>query len=643
MDVGVDVGGTFTDFVGFRGRSVVSLKLPSTRDPAEAVNAGMREVGATGMSHGTTVATNAILERKGARIAFITTAGFEDLLTIARQNRPSLYDFRVTRPSPPVPRERCFGLRERVDARGRPLLRPTPREIQRVVRAVRDSGAESVAVSLLFSFLRPQHERAMARALGDLPISVSHEVLAEFREYERSSTTVLDAYVKPLVTRYIAALDASLRHGFLVMRSSGSVTTDRAVVRRPIDMVLSGPAGGVAAAASIARAPGLRHLMTFDMGGTSADFSVLEDGEPAWTTEAVIDTFPLALPVVDIESVGAGGGSLAVIDPGGALRVGPESAGADPGPVAYGKGGDRVTVTDADLVGGALGPGLLGGALPLRKELAAKAIERLAADLRISADEAVLGVQRVVRASMAKAMRLVLARRGVDPTEQALLAFGGAGPMHAVALAREIGMRTVVVPFLPGAFSAYGVLISPVGREYSRSVVRPLDRAGPAIARAIAEFKELARSDLESQGFDPRRALMDATVDLRFRGQSYELSVPLRGDLAASFRRAHRARFGYASRHEPIELVTVRLAVRVPRPVRTPARPPRPSHPSGHRRVLFEDGWLDAEVVHRDSLGIAAEVDGPVIIEEDHATTVVPPDARGSIRPPGLLVIEVGT
>jgi len=641
VDVGVDVGGTFTDFVGFRGRSVVSLKLPSTRDPAEVVNAGMRRLGATGMSHGTTVATNAILERRGARTAFITTAGFEDLLTIARQNRPSLYDLRVTRPPTAVPRGRCFGLQERVDARGRVLIRPAKAEIDRLARAVRDSGAESVAISLLFSFLRPQHERAMARALGDLQISVSHEVLAEFREYERSSTTVLDAYVKPSVVRYLAALQASLRRGFLVMRSSGSVTTDRAIVRRPIDMVLSGPAGGVAASASIARAPGLRHLMTFDMGGTSADFSVLEDGEPSWTTEAVIDTFPLALPVVDIESVGAGGGSIALIDPGGALRVGPESAGADPGPVAYGKGGDRVTVTDADLVSGALGPGLLGGALPLSEGLAAKAVDGLAADLRISADEAVLGVQRVVRASMAKAMRLVLARRGVDPTEQALLAFGGAGPMHAVALAREIGMRTVVVPFLPGAFSAYGVLISPVGGEYSRSVVRPLDRAEAVIDRAIAEFTERARSDLESQGFDPRRAVMDASVDLRFRGQSYELSVPLRGDLAASFRRAHRVRYGYVSRHEPVELVTVRLAVRVPRPVRTPQRLTSTSHPSGHRRVLFEDGWLEAQIVRRDSLGIAAEVDGPAIIEEDHATTVVPPDARVSVQPPGLLVIEV--
>ncbi len=642
MEVGVDVGGTFTDFVGFHGRLVVSAKLPSTREPSAAVLAGMQEIGASGMAHGTTVATNAILERRGARTAFVTTAGFEDLLAIGRQSRPSLYDLRVTRPTPLVPRERCFGIRERVDARGRILVRPTAREVARVARAVRESGAESVAVCFLFSFFRAQHERLLANALRGISVSASHEVLAEFREYERSSTTALDAYIKPLVTRYLAHLEHALGGAFLVMKSSGGVASHRLVQRRPVEMVLSGPAGGVAAAASLAVASGQPDLVTFDMGGTSADFSVLDRGRPTWTTEAVIDGFPLALPVVDIESVGAGGGSLASIDAGGALRVGPESAGAEPGPIAYGKGGRRVTVTDADLVGGALGPSLLGGRLPLHADLARNGIERLAADLRLSVEETVLGVQRVVRASMAKAMRLVLARRGLDPRAHALLAFGGAGPMHGWALARELGVRTVLVPFLPGAFSAYGILISPVVVEYSRSVVRPLDHADAVIREAAAGFVRRARADLAAEGFDPRRAVLESSVDLRFRGQSYEINVPLRGDLGALFRKEHRRRFGYTPRSEPIELVTVRLSARVPRRIRRPrVETPMEATPA-RRRVLFEDGWVAAEVRPRASLAVGAEVDGPLIVEEPHATTVVPPDARLRVDRLGLLGIEVG-
>src|SRR5437899_1165061 len=361
VDVGVDVGGTFTDFVGFRGREVVSLKLPSTRDPSAAVVEGMRALGAVGMAHGTTVATNAILERKGARTAFVTTEGFEHLLLIGRQNRPSLYDLRVTRPPPPVPRERCFGLRERVDARGRVLRSPTRRDLEAVVRKVRSSGAESVAISLLFSFVHPAHEQRLAKALRGLSVSTSHEVLAEFREFERSSTTALDAYVQPLAVRYLQGLERAVHGAFYVMKSSGGVVSHRAMLLRPVDMVLSGPAGGVAAAVAIARRPGHGHLLTFDMGGTSADFSTIVRGSASWTTEAVIDTFPLALPVVDIESRGAGGGTIAWVDAGRALRVGPHSARAELGPIAYGTGGESLTVSDADLVGGFLGLRLLGG------------------------------------------------------------------------------------------------------------------------------------------------------------------------------------------------------------------------------------------------------------------------------------------
>ena len=641
MDVGVDVGGTFTDFVGFRGREVVTAKVPSTPDPSHAVVQGMRELGADGVAHGTTIATNAILERKGARTVFVTTAGFEDLLVIGRQDRPNLYDFHVTRASPAVDSGMCLGARERVDARGRPLRPLTEREARRIAKEVRSREAESVAVCLLFSFLRPSHERMIRKALGDLPVSVSHEVLPEFREYERASTTALDAYLKPLVARYLADLRAAIRKDFFMMKSGGGVAVQSAVARRPVDLVLSGPAGGVAAAAALSRGNHGKNLVTFDMGGTSADFSALPEGEPTWTTDAVIDTFPIAIPVVDIESVGAGGGSLAWIDTGGALRVGPESAGANPGPMAYGAGGSQVTVTDADLVGGFLGPSLLGGRLPLDKSLSTNGVEALASTLHLSRDEATLGVQRVVEASMAKAMRLVLARRGLDPRDFALLAFGGAGPMHAWAVAQQMGVRTVLVPFLPGAFSAYGILTSPIRLEYGRSVLRPLERAETIIESTIEEFRERAISELRDQGAHPGRAQFDSSVDLRFKGQSYEINVPIRGDLRRAFHRAHRLRYGYASRTEAIEVVTVRLVVRMPRPIRQP-RPPPPSESRPQvRRVLFDDGWHEAPVHERARLGVGSEIDGPAIVAEDHATTVVPPAGHLTVDRFGLLEVEV--
>lgn len=642
MDVGVDVGGTFTDFVGFRGRGIVMAKVPSTRNPAAAVLSGMQELSADGMAHGTTVATNAILERKGARTVFVTTAGFEDLLTIGRQNRPSLYDFRVARPPSTIPRDRCVRVRERVDSRGRVVHPLTSEEVRRLVREVRASGAESVAICLLFSFLRPRHERILRDALPDLPVSTSHEVLAEFREFERASTTVLDAYVKPLVTRYLGDLRGALGRGFYVMKSGGGVASEVEVVRKPVDLVLSGPAGGVAAAVALARRSRRRNLVTFDMGGTSADFSAVVDGLPGWTREASVESFPLALPVVDIESVGAGGGSVASVDRGGALRVGPESAGADPGPMAYGKGGERVTVTDADLVAGVLGGSLLGGRLPLDSRLAQKGLDALATELRLTPDETVLGVQRVVQATMSKAMRLILAKRGLDPRTFSLLAFGGAGPMHACALARELGVPRVLVPFLPGSFSAYGILISDVKLEYSRSIIRPLKGSAKAVRDAVAEFRRAAQRDLAAQGLHARSAVLEASVDLRFLGQSYEINVPLRGDLAASFRRAHRRRYGYASPTEPIEAVTVRLVARIPRTRRFPRPPPRVTPRAETRAVLFVDGWEEAHVMPRSSLPAGFEADGPLVIEEDQATTLVPPGCRLRVDPLGLLEIEVG-
>jgi N-methylhydantoinase A len=639
----VDVGGTFTDFVGFRGRDVVTTKLPSTPRPADAILRGFHDLHADGMVHGTTVATNAILERRGASTAFITTAGFEDLLAIGRQDRPKLYDLHVPKPSAPVPREQCFGIRERVDAHGQVLADLTDAELRRVARAVKQSGAESVAVSLLFSFLRPEHERRIETAFPGISVSLSHQVLAEFREYERSSTTVLDAYIKPLVARYIQDLRDRVGRDFLIMKSTGGVASPELVQDRPIELVLSGPAGGLSAGSALARRMRAPHVLTFDMGGTSADFSVLTNGEPSWTTGAVIERFPMAIPVIDIESVGAGGGSLAWIDAGGALRVGPASAGASPGPIAYGKGGRNPTVTDADLVGGMLGAHLLGGRLALRARLARSGITRLSKALGAALDETVLGIQRVVEASMAKKMRLVLSKQGADQAEFRLLAFGGAGAMHACALAREIGISRVIVPFLPGVFSAYGILISDVRVAYSQSVLRPLGRAYFQIRGLLREFRERAERDLTAQGVDPRRALFTASLDLRYRGQSHETNVPIHGNVAHRFRDLHRARYGHALPAGPIELVTVRLAARLPRPVHIPTAIRSATPQRGARRVLFAEGWFETPVLKRESLPVGFHLEGPLIVEEAYATTVVPPGATLEVDPLGLLDIEVGT
>ena len=638
MLVGVDVGGTFTDFVTSDLRV---HKVPSSpRRPDEAVVRGVRELGASAIALGTTVATNAVLEGKGARTALVTTEGFEDAIAIGRQDRPSLYDFHVVRPDPLVPAERRFGIAERVAADGSVMRPLDPEGVAEIAAKVRACGGESVAVCLLFSFLRPEHEAAIRDALPGLPVSLSSEVLPEYREYERMSTTVLDAYVKPLADRYVAGLEVSMGGPFLVMRSSGGVLRSTAVRAKPIEMLLSGPAGGVAAAKVVAGLAGEKNLVTFDMGGTSADVSVIEDGQVSWTTEASLGGHPIAAPVVDITSVGAGGGSVAWFDAGGALRVGPRSAGAEPGPACYGHGGAELTVADADLLGGALPPALLGGTMPLDLRAAEHAMKDLEAAFG-SRDATILAVQSVVRATMASAIRLGLSKRGLDPRECALLAFGGAGGLHAAYLARDLEIPRVLIPFLPGAFSAYGVLGSDVRLDYGRTRVTPLAKAPPVIEEALAEFESRARRSLRDQGFhdEPR---FFPSVDLRYVGQSYEVNVPADGDLEAGFHRRHETRFGHATPGEPVELVTVRLTATIPRPAMVPLHRARGEPIKGTRRLAGPEGRENAIVYDRAALPSGFEAPGPAIIEEDHATTVVPPGARFAVDRHGLLRIEVG-
>ena len=540
--LGVDVGGTFTDAVLLADGELRTAKVPTASRQEESVLAAARAVGAEVVerfTHGTTAATNALLERKGARTAFVATAGFEHLLHLRRQNRAHLYRLCADHPEPLVPLERCHGVQERIGADGvvAPLELGSLPEPENV---------EAVAVCLLFSFRDPSHERAVAeelrRRLPGVRVVASHEVAPEFREYERASTTTIDAYLGPAVSRYLEALrDAAAGAGLpepLVMRSSGGVATLAEAAAHPAVALVSGPAAGVVGAARIARLAGVENAISLDMGGTSTDVCLIAGGEAGRSAEREVAGLPLRLPMVDLQTVGAGGGSIVWRDPGGALRVGPESAGAEPGPACYGRGGARPTVTDANLLLGRLPERLAGGV-----ELDRRAAERAFAGF--DPEEAV----EVVNAEMLRALRLVSIERGHDPRDFALVAFGGAGPLHACALAEELGIDTVLVPEAAGVLSALGLAVSDERRDRVESYVRRLEEAG----------------ELPVEG----------EADLRYRGQSFELTVPLGPDLAAAFHCAHEARYGYADPGRQVELVAVRTAEVRPGPeLRLPAAEP---------------------------------------------------------------------
>ncbi len=524
--LGVDVGGTFTDAVLLADGEVRTAKVPTAARQADSVLEAARAVGADDVerfTHGTTVATNALLERKGARTAFVATEGFEHLLHLRRQTRAHLYRLCAPHPEPLVPLERCVGVRERVGPEG--MLEPLE------LGSLPPLDADAVAICLLHSYRFPEHERAVAdelrRRLPEAHVVASHELAPEFREYERASTTAADAYLGPVTARYLRALSfAAAGAGLpepLVMRSSGGVATIDEAAAHPALVLVSGPAGGAVGAARVAAAEGFPNAIAFDMGGTSTDVCLIVDGVAERASERLVGGVPIRLPTVDIHTVGAGGGSIARVDAGGALRVGPESAGADPGPACYGRGGSLPTVTDANLLLGRL-PAVLAGGVALDRDAAERALGAL--------DPA--AVVEVVNAEMLRALRVVSVERGHDPADFALVAFGGAGPLHACALAEELGIRTVLVPEAAGVLSALGLVASDERRDLVESILVPLAEAG-----------ELPRK---------------GEADLRYAGQSFELTVPLQADLASAFHAAHEARYGYAERERTIELVAVRTA-----------------------------------------------------------------------------------
>ncbi len=619
--VGIDVGGTFTDLVALTEEGLVTAKVP-TRPEAQAEGvvavlgaAGIDPAAVDVLAHGTTVATNALLERSGGRVGLVTTEGFRDLLEIGRQNRPSLYDLTLDRPPPLVPRELRFTVQERTGPHG--IVVPLDEgSVDRAAAGLSAAGVEAVAVCLLFSFLDPTHERrvgeALRAALPGVHVSLSSEVLPEVREYERCSTTVADAYLGPAVSSYLAGLARRVGRQALVMQSSGGVIGIEQAAARPAACVLSGPAGGVVGAAFVAALSGHRNVLTFDMGGTSTDVAAVVDGRAQATTEAVVAGVPIRFPMVDLHTVGAGGGSVAWLDEGGALRVGPRSAGAVPGPACYGRGGEEPTVTDANLLLGHLADGaVLGGEVRLRRELGERALGQLGLDPL----EAALGVVRVADAEMTRALRVISVERGLDPREFALLAFGGAGPLHACSLAEELGMRTVLVPRASGVLSALGLAVSELRRDYVAPPTAGFER-----------MEEQATRDLPG-------ARLERLADVRYRGQSHELTVPA-GDYEAGFHEAHERRYGFRMEGEEVEVVALRLVATV-----AGRRPELRAEPAaakpGRRRAYLDGTWVDVPV-----FGPGSPVRGPAMVDLPEASCLVRPGWAGEPDGAGTLVLR---
>jgi N-methylhydantoinase A len=650
--LGVDVGGTFTDLVALSAKgTLITAKVPSTpQDQSEgvmnALNTSEVEPDAVvALAHGMTVATNALLERRGARLALVTTEGFRDILEIARQDRPSLYDLTQDRPPPLVPRELRFTVKERMGPQGE-ITALDEESLEAAVSAVREAEVKAVAVCLLFAFMYPEHEKrvgeALREALPQVHVSLSSEVLPEFREYERFSTTAADAYLAPRLAAYLKNLagkteDAGVSSP-LVMQSSGGVVRVEDAIADAAGCVLSGPAGGVVGAAYIGDLGGYQDLLTFDMGGTSTDVAPVVQGEAQTTTETVIAGVPIKLPMVDVHTVSAGGGSISWADAGGALRVGPHSAGAEPGPAAYDAGGEEPTVTDANLYLGYLADRAeLGGEVVLKRELSEKALASLGEKLDLEAEEVALGVVRVANAEMTRALRVISVERGLDPREFALLAFGGAGGMHACALAEELGMETVLVPRAGGVLSALGLAISDLRRDYVRPYLVDLEEVDEGEFEEKFEHMEgTAAKDLE----DPEHT---RRADLRYRGQSFELTVEAGSleELEERFHDAHEQRYGYRMDDERIELVNLRLIATVPVDKPEPEEQPAEGEAeSGRREANFDGEWQEVPVLDREQMGQGSEVAGPAIVEFKESTCVVRPGWRGAVDGVGTLVLE---
>ncbi len=643
--IGIDTGGTFTDFIVLDGRNIRTLKLLSTpSNPALAIFRGLDEFldeRECDIRHGSTVATNALLERKGAVTALITTAGFEDVLEIGRQNRPKIYSLTPSRPDPLVPGRLRFGVTERVLHDGEVLVPLKSRELRALLESLRRAKVQSVAVCLLFSFANPTHEKQIGKALQNLkiPTSLSHLILPEYREYERTSTTVVNAYLAPIMGRYLGVLEEGLRRSrrgrrsvsLRIMQSNGGTVSARAAIREPVRTILSGPAGGVVGAWEVARQAGFPDILSFDMGGTSTDVSLCQ-GEIRITSESQIANCPIGVPVIDIHTVGAGGGSIARIDEGGALRVGPESAGADPGPICYGQG-ERITVTDANLFLGKLDIGYpLGGTLRLDDRRVESAFHALARVMGVSGPAvAAQGVVDVANANMEAALRVISVERGYDPREFTLVTFGGAGGLHAVQLAASLSIPRVLIPENPGLLSALGVLLADSVQDFSQTVMLACSQAGTAaLEERYLELERKGLASMTAEGFPSGRIRLERWIDMRYHGQSYEISFPFSRHFAREFHKRHEQRYGYADPSRESEVVTVRVRARgLSDKLRMPKDRPGPSNPKRalikDKDVRFEGKICRTRVYERAMLHAGNRISGPALIFEYSATAAIPP------------------
>jgi len=655
----IDTGGTFTDCVYLEAGQLRVLKLFSTpADPSLAVLDALARIAADGpadLRHGTTLGTNAMLERRGARVAFVTTAGFEDTIAIGRQTRSALYDWFAPLPICLVPRELRFGVPERVSAEGEILVSPDDAALCTLRDAVRDSGAEAVAISLLFSFANPETERRVEAALAGLGVAVSasHRILPEFREYERASTTVVNAYLAPRMESYLMHLEervaAQHRGGRVdVMQSSGGIVSARVAAREPVRTVLSGPAGGVIGATRVARWAGFERIIGFDMGGTSTDVFLADAarGGVRRTREAVVAGVPVSVPMLEIHTAGAGGGSLARFDAGGMLRVGPESAGADPGPICFGRG-TYATVTDANLLLGRLdAESFLGGTVALHRARTETLMREQKGSLASEIDFAA-GILRVVETEMDKAIRVISVEQGYDPRDFTLVAFGGGGPLHACSLARSLRIPTVLIPAMPGALSALGILLADVVRDFSRTVMLPGGAIGTLDGR-FAELEQRARTEFAAEGLNGESTY---SLDLRYHRQGYELNVPWDQSSPAesleAFHRLHQQRYGFSDPARPIEIVNLRLRMTVRAEPYEPRRQkPVPGDGSAacyaEREIFFDGEFRHSRLYRREQLVPGDIVEGPAMITEYTSATIIPPGANAAVDPFENLIIAVG-
>ena len=678
--LGVDIGGTFTDIVLLDEETgaLVVAKVPSVpTDPASALVAAVQRAldraGAAPdrvaiLAHGTTIVTNAVLEGKLPPTALVTTEGFRDVLEIGRHLRPDMYDLFQDKPTPIVPRERRLGVRERTAPDGTVLTAIDPESAREVIDAIRAMRVDAVAISFLHAYANPANELEMKRRLTEaLPgvlVSASSDVCREIREFERTSTVALNAAAMPVVARYLAALRERIERVLpetqvLLMQSNGGSMTVGAARQAPVHLIYSGPAAGVLACQFIGRLTGRENVLGFDMGGTSTDISIVYRDVPRMTTEGGIGAHPVKLPMLDVHTIGAGGGSVAWLDGGGGLQVGPRSAGADPGPVAYGRGGTEPTVTDANLVLGRLAPDrFLGGEMRLHRDAALAAIrERVAIPLGLDPVHAAYGIVRIANANMERALRVSSAERGYDPRDFALIAFGGAGPLHAAALAPAVGVPWVLVPEAPGVFSALGLLVADIRHDLVRSFLARADQVPPATLEALfAELERVGHALLEDDGVEPARRVLLRTADLRYVGQAYEVNVPLPpapldpariGEVLTRFHAQHQRLFAHSAPRDPVEIVSLRVAAVAP--VVPPAlreRPPTGAtpKPTGRRPVFFEeaDGFVDCPVFDRGDLGPGTRLAGPAIVEQMDSTTVVHPGQVVVVDGWGNLLIAVG-